>query len=190
MFSSSIYNYSINGIKVGESLLKYFSIDKILANKTNSYENSNDYYTTRFKQNSVEKIITDEVDLNTVSINDTYTFTVNTNTDLLIIENLTSAKFYDDFKNCHSDKKKYENTLKYIFPDIEPYTYEYIYNNLDDGKSISYISDYELNDGLIRLYCINWSSFTEQSRNWKDNLQLDLTTNKFRDFINSYHQER
>ena len=105
VFSSSIYDFSINGIKLGDSLLKYFSINEILDGKTNVYDDSDNYIKVSFKQESVEKFISDETNLNTVSINDTYTFTLNTSNDLLIIDNLTSAKFYDDFKNCHGDKK-------------------------------------------------------------------------------------
>ena len=187
LFSGSIYDFSINGIKLGDSLLKYFSINEILDGKTNVYDDSDNYIKVSFKQESVEKIISDETDLNTVSINDTYTFTLNTTNDLLIIDNLTSAKFYDDFKNCDGDKKNYENSLKYIFPNIEPNSYSSTYENLDDGKSIAYVTDFILNDGSIRLYCINWSKFTEKSRKWKDNLQLDLSTIKFENFINNYN---
>ena len=187
VFSGSIFDFSINGIKLGDSLLKYFSINEILDGKTNVYDDSDNYIKVSFKQESVEKIISDEIDLNTVSINDTYTFTLNTTNDLLIIDNLTSAKFYDDFKNCDGDKKNYENSLKYIFPNIEPNSYSFTYENLDDGKSIAYVTDFILNDGSIRLYCINWSKFTEKSRKWKDNLQLDLSTIKFENFINNYN---
>ena len=139
-----------------------------------------------FKQETVEKIVSDDIDLNTVSINDTYTFALNTTNNLLIIDNLTSAKFYDDFKNCDDDKKNCEESLKYIFPQVEPNSYEYTYEYLDDGKSIAYVTDFTLNDGIVRLYCINWSKFTEKSREWKDNLSLDLSTIKFQNFINSY----
>ena len=186
VFSGSIYDFSINGIKLGESLLKYFSIDEIIDGKTSVYDDSDNYMQISFKQETVEKIVSDDIDLNTVSINDTYTFALNTTNNLLIIDNLTSAKFYDDFKNCDDDKKNYEESLKYIFPQVEPNSYEYTYEYLDDGKSIAYVTDFTLNDGIVRLYCINWSKFTEKSREWKDNLSLDLSTIKFQNFINSY----
>jgi len=62
--------------------------------------------------------------------------------------------------------------------------YEFIYDYLDDGKSIAYITDFNLQNGSIRIYCVDWSKVTEENKNWGDNLSVTTNTKEYLDWLN------
>ena len=63
--------------------------------------------------------------------------------------------------------------------------YNYRYKKLDDGKSIAYISDFEVDGGKIRIWCENWSKETEIKRNWIDGLAVSAGTSEFLKWIDT-----
>ena len=82
--------------------------------------------------------------------------------DKLIIEDLSTGKFYkDNFNNCLMDKEQIQKKINFTFPNTNHVSYESPYNQLDDGKSIAYVTDFEFTDGYLRLYCVNWSDEVE-----------------------------
>ena len=81
------------------------------------------------------------------------------------------------------DQKRIE--IKSMLNDFKENTYEHIYN-IDDKKSVAYITDFNFSDGSsIRVFCVDWSEVTEKKRNFGDNFTLDLSLNEYLDWINN-----
>ena len=53
------------------------------------------------------------------------------------------------------------------------------------GKSIAYITDFELSDGSIRIWCTNWDSKTEKEKGWIDSLNVGVSLKEFIDWLNN-----
>ena len=84
-----------------------------------------------------------------------------------------------------------ENHKDIVFKDISSIfaknqlsEYEYVYNTLADGKSIAYISDFELDTGFIRIYCIKYSNATKKEIGFRDSFSIDITTQEYINWIN------
>ena len=67
---------------------------------------------------------------------------------------------------------------------IRDSSYTYQYSELGDGNSYSYITDYVLPSGLIRLYCDEFSAVTKSYHNLIDGFNMDISTREFVDFLN------
>ncbi len=69
--------------------------------------------------------------------------------------------------------------MKSSYKKLKLNEYDFKYN-IDDLKSIAYVSDLDFKDGSsIRVWCVNWSKVTEKKRNFVDNLSVSLSPNYF-----------
>ena len=94
-----------------------------------------------------------------------------------IIYILRGKKVFDNnLDGCKKYKEKVVNNFKDLLPDITSIDYTHTYK-IDDGKSLSYITDFQLKDkSSIRVYCDNWSTFTEKKKRWEDSLNIEIST--------------
>ena len=178
MFSSSVVaedisEFEIEGMSVGDSLLDYFSEEEInLFEKRYSEFNNKKFYTliTNSKNNKY----------------DSFKFRIKENDNNLIIYNIVAEKDYIqmDINECTKLKKNIVDEISYLFEEIKPYSYEFIYDYMDDGKSIAYITDFQLHDGAIRLWCRDWSEITENRRLFVDDFVLNITSKEFTEWNN------
>ena len=68
--------------------------------------------------------------------------------------------------------------------ETNPKEYESPYD-IDDGKSIAYVNDFIIESGKIRMFCIDWSDFTEKKRGWSDNFQLNISSDVLTQWLNN-----
>ena len=68
---------------------------------------------------------------------------------------------------------------------VSPDTYKHKYNYIEDGKSIAYITDFNLKDGSIRVWCVDWSNITEKNMNWGDNVSVTISSIEQLDWLNN-----
>ena len=82
-------------------------------------------------------------------------------------------------------KKEIISEISSIITNPKEDKYESKYDELDDGKSIAYVSDFKVTGGLIRIWCENWSKETETQRGWADGLAVSASTNEFHHWLNT-----
>jgi len=171
LFSSSVFaedisDFEIEGMSIGDSLLDYFSEEELKNTKKTFYPGSDKFYMT-----SSRKIY---------DIYEYITFHLKKNDDKYII---ASLKGYLDFPNqlkaCKEKKKEIVSEISSVITSAKEKKYDFRYEKLDDGKSIAYISDFEVDGGKIRIWCENWSKETEIKRNWIDGLAVSAGTHEF-----------
>ena len=79
----------------------------------------------------------------------------------------------------------WQRTVKDLLPNITPHDYTHNYK-IDEGKSISYITDFNFEDGSsIRAYCDNWSNIVEKNERWVDSMSVEISTAEAVNWINN-----
>ncbi len=170
--ADDISDFEIEGISVGDSLLKYYDKSSIEDLNKTIYPASDKFYQIEIKSN--------ESDYDSIS------FSHKKNDNDYIIYEFGVTKFFDNnLKAC----KKFMNTkltdIESITKNLKKNAYEFKYP-IDDKKSIAYITDFILNDdSTIRAYCVNWSVVSEKERNFEDNFSLTLSSNEYEDWLNN-----
>ena len=170
VFAEDISDFEIEGMSIGDSLLDFYTKTEIKNARKSIYPKSNTYYEVWLLSKSV--------------LYEEFAIGIKENDKTYKIESLNGVKFFENnLKECLKFKNNVVNDLKKLFPNIKKNDYEYKYDHVDDGKSIAYITDFNLSDGAVRIFCLNWSVVTEKERGWKDSLEVSLSTNIFLDWI-------
>ena len=173
--ANDIKDFDIDGIGVGESLLDYTSKDLIESKSKNYYPNSKDYYLLEF-------------DSNELSFLETYSYIgvhLKKDDNKFLIASIKGMIIYkNDFESCLSQKKIVVDSVQETVPNSREQKYTNNFDNLY-GMSKAYISDFEIKDGFIRIWCTNWDNETEDKQGWTDTLNVDLSTQIFLDWLNT-----
>ena len=156
--ADDIRDFELEGISVGDSLLihlKKYNINKDSL-KTNRfyYPGSKKFYGTRIMINDNDAQY------------DNIGFLLKDKDDEYIIYILTGRKtFPNNLAGCQKQKKKIVGQFMSLLKNAKRVDYTHKYPR-EDGKSISYITDFNFKDGSsIRVYCDNWSAETEKKMN-------------------------
>ena len=170
-FSSSVMaddisDYEIDGISIGDSLLDYFSYDEIINSNKNEYPGSNKFYDLLISSNANSQF-------------EHYNITVKLDDEDFIVHSISGEiNFNYQIEKCFEHKKNVLNEIKNAIPNVESREYEWEYTKLADGKSIAYITDFELSLGSIRVYCVNSSDASKKSLNFPDYFSIEISTNE------------
>ena len=177
LFSSSVVadnisDFQIGGMSIGDSLLDYFSEEEIKLMIKTVYPESD-----KFIKLDTERLVLKDYD--------GYLFHIKKNDSKYIIFSLGGAKFFEknNIKKCIEFKDKIVKDLTSAFKNFKPSSYDFIYENIADGKSIAYITDFKLEDGFVRVWCVNWSEVTEKKLNFEDNVTVDISSREFSDWL-------
>ena len=170
--ADDIFDFTIEKYEINRSLKDYFTDSEIENVHKNTYPGSNKFYSYNF-------IIEDSKYFQ-------ISFSIKKNDPQYLIHAISGIKLYDeDLDACLIEKeyqlKKIDNLIK--TDEIESYTYQY--RELGDGNSYSYITDYVLPSGTIRLYCDEWSAVTKSKLGVEDSFSIDISTREFLDFLNN-----
>ena len=68
----------------------------------------------------------------------------------------------NEISKCLEFKKNLINDLNVFSENVKREDYEYNYDKLADGKSMSYVTSYYFESGSIRIYCNEWSKKTKK----------------------------
>ena len=184
LFSSSVVaddvsDFEIEGFSIGDSLLEHFSEKEIkLMLKTKTvYPNSDKFI----------KIDTFELEGSILNDYEEYAFHIKKNDSKYILFGLDGGKYFgkNNIKKCIEFKDKIVKDLTSTFKNFKPSSYDYIYEDVDDGKSIAYITDFDLENGSVRVWCADWSEVTEKKRNFEDNVTVAISSRELLDWLNS-----
>ncbi len=169
--ADDISDFEIDGMSTGDSLLEYFSEEQITSASKLLYPGSDKFYGISFYANASNNF-------------ETYTFSLKKNDTKYIIYDLGGTKsFPNDLKNCKSLKSTIVDSFQPSDKSFEYREYDYLYKKFGSGKSIAYISSYRSSSGSIRVYCTDWHELDEKEKNYTDELNVDLSTIEFLNFL-------
>ncbi len=176
VLAENISDFELKGISVGDSVLNFYSQDEINNGLITEYPNS---------KKIIELSIIEEEHDDFEQMN----FSVYSNDDKYIILSLSGyMRFNNKLEECLIKKDDIENDILKILDieniEIDEYTYQY--DKIGDGKNYAYITDYDLSDGSIRIYCNEWSDSSKslEQYNFNDSLTVSVSNNVYLDFIN------
>ena len=173
--TDDISEFEIEGMSIGDSLLKYVNIEQI-KNNSNFYYNSKKFGSYYFElENS---------DYDGLQID------FENSGDFLIVGFGGKIFFNKNFmQECLIKEKEILNSIKKVLKSnaiykdhgITPHNYD------KSGKSKGSWHTFELNDGsgFIMLECMDWSD----EMNFVDNFELMILSKKFQNFVNEFYKE-
>jgi len=167
--ADDISDFEIEGISIGDSLLKFYSLSDISKVYPGTYPKSDDYETYEIPKN-LSKIKFSTYDSITVSWK-------KNDKDKKIVAISGIKLFPKKLKQC---LKKRDETVEYL-KKILNYTNESEYEmNYGEGNdSIGYVIDLKIQGGSIRTWCNDWDSKTEEENNWDDDFNVSIETKEF-----------
>ena len=171
--ADDIRDFEIEGMSLGDSLLDYFSEDQITSPSKLLYPGSDKFYGISFYTNKSDNF-------------EAYSFSFKKNDDKYIIYDLGGIKeFPNDLESCKSLKDTIVESFEPSAKNFKYQEYEYVYKTIGSGKSIAYISSYKSSSGSVRVYCTDWNELEEKELNNIDELNVDLSTREFLNFLNN-----
>ncbi|MDC3131827.1 hypothetical protein OA492_02830 [Pelagibacteraceae bacterium] len=175
--AEDISDFEIDGMSIGDSLLKHYDKNEILLfEKLYSKFNNRKFYTinVKSKTNRYDNIM----------------IRLENDDDNFIIYNLVGEINYKqiDINKCKQLKNDVINEISNLFKSIKPNSYDSLYDYMDDGKSIAYVTDFKLEGGFIRLWCRNWSKITENTRFFNDDFSVNITSNTYIEWMKNNKQ--
>jgi len=175
--ADDIRDFEIEGMSVGDSLLEFFdeldlTVQIIKDYPKNIYPGSKKFYGLRINKKSGEY--------------DHLAVLLKKDDEKYIIYILRGKKVFDNnIEDCKKYKKKVVDNFKDLLTNVEQSDYIHKYK-LDEGKSVSYITDFRFKNGSsIRAYCDNWSTITEKKKRWEDSLSIEISTAEALNWINN-----
>ena len=177
-FSSSVVaedisDFEIEGMSIGDSLLDYFSEKEITNADTTIYPKSKSYYSINLPSKKDSKY-------------ESYVFAVKANDKKYTLKMISGMiDFKDEINECNKFKDSVIKEIQTSFSNSQKSDYEYIYKTVADGKSIAFITDFEMKLGFIRIYCIDWSNASTKEMNFEDSFSIDIDSHEHLDWINN-----
>lgn len=163
--ADDIRDFEIESISVGDTALAFFEKKEIDTKEKIYFPKSKKFFQITMRDNFQEY--------------DAITITLKENDKNYIIYQITGVlEFPNDVKKCFLKKKEIKKELSETFPNIKSSSYDFIFPQDKSGKSKAAVSDFELNNGEVRVWCSDWSL-----ENYEDNVQVSLSNKEFQNFI-------
>ena len=167
--ADDIKDFQIEGISIGDSLLKYYSEAEIKkALKDGYYYKNNKFVDVFFYPKSD-------------SVYDDLQITIKPKDDNYKIYVMAAKILYkNNIKDCYSEKEKTVTEVKNIFSKkIKNKKVKRKHNADKSGKSKYESNVFEFNEGIIEATCFDWS----KKVTYTDNLMLAIKSDEFIDFM-------
>jgi hypothetical protein len=179
--ANDIRDFQIEDMSIGDSLLKFMSLNEI---NNNTFENyfkngkKRKYYATGFFD-------TDKYDQLEIYIK--------TGDNNFKIKAITGFKQINNLEKCLSLKKEIVDEIQNLFIDIEPLTYNDVPHTFDkSGKSKQYQTAFLLKDHRakdhIRIECTKWSKKMKKEKGFGDNLGISVFSTEILEWVDKGYQ--
>tara|TARA_Y100000591_G_C21660404_1_gene607522 strand:- start:29 stop:610 length:582 start_codon:yes stop_codon:yes gene_type:complete len=171
--ADDIRDFEIEGISVEDSLLDFFSEEKIINSEKTIYPGSKNFYTIH--------IVVDSQNYDQISIG------VKNNDKNYTVYNIAGDKFYEQNpKNCLPQMENVVNQFDEDFKAAFKDEYKYTYTSLAKGKSYAEIVDYNFpNNSAIRVWCSFYTEEVIEKFDVANGLTVSIGTNKWFNFLNT-----
>ena len=166
--ADDISDFEIEGMSVGDSLLDYFSENKIIKEKRNYY-NDDKFIPSEFEYLDAFKTY-DAVQITYKKGDPQYKI-------------YAVAGFLDYPKNindCYNKKNEITEEISELFTNLKINKYKSKHEGDPTGKSITKSAIFKLNSGTITISCDDWS----KEIGYIDVLRVDIATNEFIKWVN------
>ena len=170
--ADDIKNFEIEGMRVGESALNYFTKEEIENGKqSQQYPGSDRYIISNiFEHKNFEKYV--QIQINYLKDDAEYH-----------MGGILGSSPYDDIKLCLKDKDVMENKMDKFFdvPAKQTATQDKHYDQT--GNSKTHITQYFLKNGLVLITCDDWSTKMTNEENLRDIISVNLIGEDFKNFL-------
>ena len=169
--ADDIKEFEIEGMSIGDSLLKFYNNDRIIERIKNQpqYYKDNEYILLTF--------------IDKTENYDGFKFHIKSDDTNYIIYMASGFKEMN-FEKCNAKKNEISNQLEEMFGknsredgSIQKHSYD------KTGNSIGIQTAFQLSDGRIRVLCMDWSEKLTKEKLWNDKLTVDIYTTEFRDWL-------
>ncbi len=173
--ADDITEFEIEGMSIGDSVLKYYSkkelndfyqIEYPKSNKYQGYEIPN--FLSKIKFNNYQSItlhwLKDDKQMKIVSISGINLYPNNLN-------------------KCLTERDKISSDIKLILKNSVIDEYNGNYGSGNDSKS--YNIEHVLNNGSIKIWCTDWDKKTEKENDWDDDLNIAIALKEFLSWLDN-----
>jgi len=171
--ADDIRDFEIEGMSIGDSLLKFMSVKEINKALNNASFYKNKKYAVIFSN-----IKTKEFDEN-VQV------TFNPKDKNYVIESLMVIKdFNENFDECQKEKSKRIDEIISLFSNTERVDVDEIHRGDKSGNSFDYISTFHLKSGgYFNIKCTDYGEEALKLNGWYDILSMSIGSQKLKEFI-------
>ena len=171
--ADDISDFELDGISIGDSILNFISEDVISTEHVQFYPKNN-----KFKQINIE---TNTLKLETY---DAVAIAVKSNDKNYIIHEIKGWKKFSNHKECLNAKEQVTKDLKDLFKDANYKINTYTNETSEDPNSTYKSVDFILQNGLARVYCIDWSDeFKNKGPFYNDSVTVTIYNSEFQEFL-------
>ena len=174
--ADDISDFQIEGISVGDSLLKHLSKDEILNAKRNYFTDERNYYVVGFAKN-----------LKNYEVVDVY---LKTGDNKYIVRTLGGMLTIDNLDEClakkNSIKKEFDQILSHLKNTNHVKAHEL--DETGDSKQyqqVYYFGNASNRDNHIRIECDSWSKKIKKEMGFNDGLNIVAMTTEILDWVYS-----
>jgi len=171
--ADDIRDFQIEGMSIGDSALDFFSKDEIkkALNKKLTYPGSKKFFQIDpFKKHETYENVS---------------FSIKKGDKKYVIYQIKGMLAYaNKLDECLKKKEIILKDISSILVNAEEDKYEDEFGG-KIGKSIAYITDLNLSDGSIRVWCVAWDRKHEISEHWTDTLNVDVSSKKYLNWLNN-----
>ncbi len=168
--ADNIRDFEIEGMSVGDSLLKMYSDAQIKGWSKTDYK-SKKY--SRFSMKDTRLETYDDIQFHYLTADKNYT-----------IKSIVAGLYFEDLSECF--KKQYDvfSDIKKILIDTKTDINEKIHRADKNKQSKKYSMSFNLESGaIIEVTCMDWSDEIFETKGWRDHLRVGVNDEKFLQWI-------
>ena len=171
--ADNIKEFEIEGMSIGDSLLKFYNNDRIMERIKNQtqYYKDNEYILLTF--------------IDKTENYDGFKFHIKSDDTNYIIHMASGFKVMN-FEKCKAKKNEISNQLEEMFGinsrqdgGIQKHSYD------KTGNSVGIQTAFQISNGRIRVLCMDWSEKITKEKRWNDKLTIEMYTLEFRNWLNN-----
>ena len=171
--ADDIKEFEIEGMSIGDSLLKFYNNDRIIERIKNQpqYYKDNEYILLTF--------------IDKTENYDGFKFHIKSDDTNYIIYMASGFKEMN-FEKCNAKKNEISNQLEEMFGknsredgSIQKHSYD------KTGNSVGIQTAFQISNGRIRVLCMDWSEKITKEKTWSDKLTIEMYTSEFRNWLNN-----
>ena len=168
--ADDIRDFQIEGLSVGDSLLDYFSEEKINKSKRNYGYKDKKFYAVGFDNENV------------FTVYDSLDIYLKHNDKNYIIYSISGINYFiNDINNCYKKKKEISSELTLMFNDLEKK--ELKKKKMSSYKSSTIESNYFIfrSGDYVKIQCYDWSEKITKEKKWGDHLRIAIGFKEYYD---------
>ena len=174
--ADDIRDFEIEGMSIGDSLLDYFSEDKIKSSKQETQYPGSDRYTILTFNEKDRFEIYDSVQIDYKKNDKKY----------IIASIMGMLSFINDIDACYKEQKKIAEEVGLLFPKSKKNNGKQKKNFDKTGKSTSYLYEFHLlSNDVVQISCDDWSEEMSNKYNLNDHLGVSVMSKDLVDFLNN-----